>query len=172
MGEIRLYLFISGDTKYAILFIFHQAASPACTELETIVLDWLGKAIGLPDDFLALKEGSKGGGVIQTSASECVLVTMLAARAQAIKILKQQHPFVEEGHLLSKLMAYCSKEAHSCVEKAAMISFVKLRILEPDSKCSLRGDALTKVSRHRLVDSKHQPFHSFILAPTTICTLY
>lgn len=64
---------------------------------------------------------------IQTSASECVLVTMLAARAQAIKNLKQQHPFVEEGHLLSKLMAYCSKEAHSCVEKAAMICFVKLR---------------------------------------------
>lgn len=52
---------------------------------------------------------------------------MLAARAQAIKNLKQQHPFVEEGHLLSKLMAYCSKEAHSCVEKAAMICFVKLR---------------------------------------------
>ncbi|CAO1325209.1 unnamed protein product [Diamesa tonsa] len=123
---------------------FSWAASPACTELETIVLDWLGKAIGLPDDFLALKEGSKGGGVIQTSASECVLVTMLAARAQAIKILKQKHPFVEEGHLLSKLMAYCSKEAHSCVEKAAMISFVKLRILEPDSKCSLRGETLTK----------------------------
>lgn len=69
---------------------------------------------------------------------------MLAARAQAIKHLKQQHPFVEEGHLLSKLMAYCSKEAHSCVEKAAMICFVKLRILEPDSKCSLRGDTLTK----------------------------
>jgi tyrosine decarboxylase len=83
----------------------------------------------------------------QTSASECILVTMLAARAQAIRILKQQHPFVEEGHLLSKLMAYCSKEAHSCVEKAAMISFVKLRILEPDSKCSLRGETLTKVRR-------------------------
>ncbi|XP_058054367.1 tyrosine decarboxylase [Anopheles bellator] len=123
---------------------FSWAASPACTELETIVLDWLGKAIGLPDSFLALKPGSRGGGVIQTSASECVLVTMLAARAQAIKYLKQQHPFVEEGHLLSKLMAYCSKEAHSCVEKAAMISFVKLRILEPDEKCCLRADTLIK----------------------------
>ena len=44
---------------------FSWAASPACTELETIVLDWLGKAIGLPDHFLALKEGSTGGGVIQ-----------------------------------------------------------------------------------------------------------
>lgn len=73
---------------------------------------------------------------------------MLAARAQAIKHLKQQHPFVEEGHLLSKLMGYCSKEAHSCVEKAAMISFVKLRILEPDEKGSLRASTLIKVRGH------------------------
>jgi aromatic-L-amino-acid decarboxylase len=71
---------------------------------------------------------------------------MLAARAQAIRKQKQQHPFVEEGVLLSKLMAYCSKEAHSCVEKAAMICFVKLRILEPDDKCSLRGATLQQVS--------------------------
>ena len=84
---------------------------------------------------------------MKTSASECILVTMLAARAQALKRLKTQHPFVEETHLLSKLMAYCSKEAHSCVEKAAMISFVKLRILEPDENASLRGKTLSEVSK-------------------------
>lgn len=71
---------------------------------------------------------------------------MLAARAQALKRLKAQHPFVEECQLLSKLMAYCSKEAHSCVEKAAMISFVKLRILEPDENASLRGSTVARVS--------------------------
>lgn len=71
---------------------------------------------------------------------------MLAARAQALKRLKQLHPFVEEGVLLTKLMAYCSKEAHSCVEKAAMICFVKLRILEPDDKSSLRGKTLLMVT--------------------------
>jgi aromatic-L-amino-acid decarboxylase len=70
---------------------------------------------------------------------------MLAARAQAVKHLKQKYPNVEETQLLSKLMAYCSKEAHSCVEKAAMICFVKLRILEPDEKSSLRGETLSKV---------------------------
>ena len=43
---------------------------------------------------------------------------------------------------MSKLIAYCSKEAHSSVEKAAMIGMVKLRILETDSKFRLRGDAL------------------------------
>jgi Pyridoxal-dependent decarboxylase conserved domain len=43
----------------------------------------------------------------------------------------------------------CSKEAHSCVEKAAMIGFVKLRILEPDENCSLRGFTLREVSCYR-----------------------
>ena len=46
-----------------------QAASPACTELETIVLDWLGKMIGLPDQFLSFTENSVGGGVIQVRRS-------------------------------------------------------------------------------------------------------
>jgi len=123
---------------------FSWAASPACTELETIVLDWLGQMIGLPGDFLSFTEKSKGGGVMQSSASECVLVSLLAARAQKVKELKQLHPFVEEGVLLSKLIAYCSKEAHSCVEKAAMIAFVKLRILDPDEHLSLRGNTLAQ----------------------------
>ena len=45
-------------------------------------------------------------------------------------------------------MAYCSKEAHSCVEKAAMIGFVKMRILEPDETCSLRGYTVREVMVH------------------------
>ncbi|XP_026841582.1 tyrosine decarboxylase isoform X2 [Drosophila persimilis] len=148
---------------------FSWAASPACTELETIVLDWLGKAIGLPDHFLALKEGSTGGGVIQTSASECVLVTMLAARAQALKRLKAQHPFVEEGHLLCKLMAYCSKEAHSCVEKAAMICFVKLRILEPDENASLRGQTIYEAMEEDELQGLVPFFVSTTLGTTGSC---
>ena len=93
-----------------MLSIFLQAAAPSCTELETIVLDWLGKMIGLPPQFLSRSPGSRGGGVIQTSASECVLDCLLAARAQAIRALKiTMGDKVEETVLLSKLMAYCSK---------------------------------------------------------------
>lgn len=83
--------------------------------------------------------------VFKSSASECIFVCMLAARAQAIKRLRKLHPFIEEGVLLSKLMAYCSKESHSCVEKGAMMAFVKLRILEPDENNSLRGATLRQV---------------------------
>ncbi|XP_057379069.1 tyrosine decarboxylase-like [Daphnia carinata] len=122
---------------------FSWAANPACTELETIVLDWLGQMIGLPREFLSFSD-NKGGGVMQSSASECVLVSLLAARAQKIKELKVLDPFTEDGVLLSKLVAYCSKEAHSCVEKAAMIAFTKLRILEADENLSLRGATLAK----------------------------
>jgi len=42
-----------------------QASSPACTELESLVMDWLGKMIGLPADFLHARSDSLGGGVIQ-----------------------------------------------------------------------------------------------------------
>lgn len=43
---------------------FSWIASPACTELEVIMLDWLGKMMNLPPAFLACS-GGRGGGVIQ-----------------------------------------------------------------------------------------------------------
>uniref|UniRef100_A0A0K0DMJ5 Aromatic-L-amino-acid decarboxylase n=1 Tax=Angiostrongylus cantonensis TaxID=6313 RepID=A0A0K0DMJ5_ANGCA len=118
---------------------FSWAACPAMTELEIVMLNWFGKMIGLPKEFLPLTEGGRGGG---SSASECNFVSLLAARFEVMKELRQRFPFVEEGLLLSKLIAYCSKEAHSSVEKACMIGMVKLRILETDSKFRLRGDIL------------------------------
>jgi len=94
---------------------------------------------------------------------------MLAARAQALKRLKAQHPFVEEGHLLSKLMAYCSKEAHSCVEKAAMICFVKLRILEPDENASLRGQTVGEAMEEDELQGLVPFFVSTTLGTTGSC---
>ena len=52
-----------------------------------IVLDWLGKLLGLPSKFLAVgPDGAKGkgGGVIQGTASESTLVCLLAAKAKAM----------------------------------------------------------------------------------------
>ncbi|KAB7496953.1 Tyrosine decarboxylase [Armadillidium nasatum] len=102
------------------------------------------------------------------SASECVFVTLLAARAHKIRELKKQHPFVEEGVLMSKLMAYCSKEAHSCVEKAAMMAFVKLRILQPDENQSLRGPTLQQAMEEDIAMGLI-PFYVETTLGTTSC---
>lgn len=50
---------------------FTWASSPACTELEIITMNWLGKMIGLPDEFLhEPNNSSQGGGVIQVCDSK------------------------------------------------------------------------------------------------------
>lgn len=80
-------------------------------------------------------------------------MSLLAARAHKIRELKISHPKEDEGVLLAKLIAYCSKEAHSCVEKAAMMAFTKLRILEPDENQSLRGHTLAEVKTDEYIQS-------------------
>ena len=44
---------------------YAQASSPACTELEMHVMDWLCKALGLPSFFLHHHPDSRGGGILQ-----------------------------------------------------------------------------------------------------------
>lgn len=154
---------------------FSWAASPACTELESIVLDWYARAIGLPDVFLTSHQSSIGdtnscgGGVIQGSASECVLVTMLAARAQAIRKLQEIEGPGEDSGFLPRLVAYCSTEAHSCVEKNAMICLVKLRVLQPDEACRLRGPVLEAAINEDLKRGLVPFFVSATLGTTGCC---
>src|SRR5207245_5160115 len=56
------------------------ATSPACTELETHVLDWLVDMLALPDRF---KSSGQGGGGIQDTASSAPLCALLPARERA-----------------------------------------------------------------------------------------
>ncbi|XP_035775799.1 histidine decarboxylase-like isoform X2 [Anopheles albimanus] len=121
---------------------FTWASSPACTELESIVMNWLGKMIGLPDEFLHLSPNSKGGGVIQTTASESTLVCLLAGRTVAIQRFHEHTPGLQDAEINARLVAYCSEQAHSSVEKAALIGLVRMRFIESDEQLSLRGDAL------------------------------
>lgn len=118
-----------------------QASSPACTELETIVMNWLGKMIGLPDDFLHMGGKSKGGGVIQTTASEATLVCLLAGRTQAIRRFHERTPGLQDSEINARLVAYCSDQAHSSVEKAALIGRInknsQLKNPKKKSKCYL-----------------------------------
>ncbi|KAB7499237.1 Histidine decarboxylase, partial [Armadillidium nasatum] len=120
------------------------ASSPACTELEIIVMDWLAKMIGLPEQFLHRGEKSTGGGVIQTTASEATFVCLLAARTEAILKYQNEYPDIEDAEINSRLVAYCSDQAHSSVEKAGLIGLVKLRYIESDDNLSMRGDKVVE----------------------------
>ncbi len=89
------------------------ATSPACTELETHVLDWLVPMLGLPEKFLST---SSGGGVIQDTASSASLCALLAARERATNFASNKKGC--DGHLA----AYTSTQAHSSIEKDVPVS--------------------------------------------------
>lgn len=114
------------------------ATSPACTELETHVLDWLVDMLALPETF---KSSSSGGGVIQDSASSATLCGLLAARERATAYRSNQ-----QG-LDGRLVAYTSTQAHSSVEKAVTIAGLgraNLRLIPVDATYAMRPDALAE----------------------------
>jgi aromatic-L-amino-acid/L-tryptophan decarboxylase len=112
------------------------ATSPACTELETRVLDWLVAMLGLPAKFLSTEAG---GGVIQDTASSSSLCAMLAARERTTDY-KSNHQGCRE-----KLVAYTSNQAHSSLEKAAMVCGIgtdNLRLIDVDENFAMLPQAL------------------------------
>ncbi|MFM7522042.1 MAG: pyridoxal-dependent decarboxylase [Planctomycetota bacterium] len=92
------------------------STSPACTELETHVLDWLADLLGLP---ARLTSRGPGGGVILDSASSGVLVALLAARERATAGITNGAGMAATP---APLTVYASADAHSCVEKALCIA--------------------------------------------------
>jgi aromatic-L-amino-acid/L-tryptophan decarboxylase len=112
--------------------------SPACTELETHVLDWLVGMLGLPEKFLST---GAGGGVIQDTASSSSLCALLAARERATEFAVNRRG--GDG----RLTAYSSSQAHSSIEKAVKIAGLgveNLRLIEVDEKLAMRPDALAR----------------------------
>ncbi|MGH9067725.1 MAG: pyridoxal-dependent decarboxylase, partial [Acidimicrobiales bacterium] len=102
------------------------ATSPACTELETHVMGWLGGMLGLGERFSA---AGPGGGVIQDSASSATLVALLAALHRATGGSWRDHGLDD-----SRYAVYASTEAHSSVEKAVRVAGLggrALRLVEP-----------------------------------------
>ena len=83
--------------------------SPAATELEEVVMNWLGKMIGIPEHF---------SGVIQDTASTATLAALITARERLSEYQINQKGF--EGR--SGYRVYGSIETHSSIEKAAMIA--------------------------------------------------
>lgn len=135
---------------------FSWITSPAATELEAIVLDWLGKIINLPEAFLL---SGKGGGVIQGTASEAILVALLAARDKALKAIGMES--------LERLVVYGSDQTHSSLQKACMIAGIQktnFRALPTNSSTNyaLSPDVLDKA----ILDDLSAGFCPFFLCAT------
>ena len=112
--------------------------SPACTELETHVLDWIVDLLALPDKF---RSTGSGGGVIQDSASSASLCALLAARERATNYASN-----ERGSL-GDLVVYTSDQAHSSIEKAVKIAGIgrqNLRLIQSDENFAMRPEALER----------------------------
>ncbi len=130
------------------------STSPACTELETLMLDWVARMLGLPERFLS---SSQGGGVIQDTASSAALCALIAARQ---RILATSRGECGAG----RCVAYCSSEAHSSIEKAVRIAGLgseHLRLIETDEHRALRPDALAASIR---TDKKDDLLPCFVCA--------
>jgi aromatic-L-amino-acid decarboxylase len=113
------------------------ATSPACTEVETVMLDWLATLLDLPERF---RSTGTGGGVIQDSASSATLVATLAALHRA------SGGTWRDAGVRRRYTVYTSAQGHSSIEKAARIAGIgadQVRTVEvADDTCALRPDRL------------------------------
>ena len=112
------------------------STSPACTEVETRVLDLLAGLLGLPE---AYRSTGSGGGVIQDSASSAILCALIAARER--DSLQRSNRNGCDG----TQVAYCSTQTHSSLEKAmgvAGLGRANLRQVEVDEHFALDAGRL------------------------------
>ncbi|XP_011314347.1 aromatic-L-amino-acid decarboxylase-like [Fopius arisanus] len=115
---------------------FSWMSSPAVSELEDLTMNWLGRAIGLPEQFLS-DTGKGGRGMLESSASETTMICLLAAKTRTLRRIKTESPHLDHENLESKLVAYTSEEANSSVEKAGVLGSMKMKLLPAQDDGSL-----------------------------------
>ncbi|KAF2462044.1 aromatic-L-amino-acid decarboxylase [Lineolata rhizophorae] len=150
---------------------FNWLASPACTELETVVLDWMCELLGLPECFLSKGEG---GGVIQGTASEAIVVAMVAARERYLRNkcdaegLEGEAREARMSELKSKLVALGSDQAHSSTQKGALIAGTKFQSVptKMEDNCALRGEEVRRVIKE-CKEKGLEPYYLTVTMGTT-----
>jgi aromatic-L-amino-acid decarboxylase len=136
------YAAILGDLAAAGLGVqgMSWVTSPACTEVETLMMDWMQELLGLPEAFRS--SSASGGGVIQGSASEATLASILAARWRATG--GQINTSGDTIHLV----AYATSQAHSSIEKGLRIAGIgtsQLRLVPHDESFAMRPTELQRI---------------------------
>ncbi|KAJ4851320.1 hypothetical protein Tsubulata_029428 [Turnera subulata] len=89
---------------------FNWIASPAATELESIVMDWMGQMLNLPSSFLF---SGGGGGVLHTSTCESLICTLVAARDRVLRKIGSDK--------IVKLVVYASDQTHCSLFKGTKL---------------------------------------------------
>ena len=109
--------------------------SPAATELETRMIDWLRQAVGLPETF---------SGVIQDSASSATLVAVLTMREKALAWAGNQEGLAG----LKRLRVYASDQVHTSVDRAIWVAGIGaenlVRIETAGAQRGMRPDRLAE----------------------------
>jgi aromatic-L-amino-acid decarboxylase len=131
-GDLASVLGDYVSTGLGVLGLSWQS-SPALTELEEVVVDWMRKLVGLSDAW---------SGVIQDTASTSTLIALLCARERTSAYS------LARGGLQSEekpLVVYASDHAHSSVDKAALLAGFgrdNVRRVPVDAHYAMRADAL------------------------------
>ncbi|KZT18495.1 hypothetical protein NEOLEDRAFT_1143320 [Neolentinus lepideus HHB14362 ss-1] len=133
---------------------FNWACSPACTELEAVVMDWTAKLLGLNPEFY--NTSGRGGGVMMTSASDSALTAIVAARSRFIRL----NPTIP----LNNLVIYVTSQTHSLGLKAGLVLGLQVRVLDvkEEDAFALRGESLRTV----IEEDREKGKRPFILVVT------
>ncbi|TFK44455.1 pyridoxal phosphate-dependent transferase [Crucibulum laeve] len=133
---------------------FNWSNSPACTELEAIVMDWAAQLLGLSPAFM--NASGVGGGCLQTTASDSALVAIVAARS----LYQRNNPEAK----MEDLIIYTTTQTHSLGLKAGLVLGLKVRAVEVDARdqFSLRESSL----RNALDEDTKQGLKPFVLVAT------
>jgi len=119
------------------------STSPACTEIESQVMDWLVDLMDLPQSW---KTTGPGGGVIQMSASDATHTALVVARHRA-------------GGSSDDQVAYTSEHAHSSIEKGTRVAgYGHFRTVAVDAGHAMSADALESAIQRDLDDGLRPTF--------------
>jgi aromatic-L-amino-acid decarboxylase len=123
------------STGLGVLGLSWQS-SPALTEVEEVVTDWMRQMIGLSKAW---------SGVIADTASTCTLIALICARERATNFSLTNGGMQDEKHPLT---VYVSAHSHSSVEKAALLAGFgrkNVRVVPHDAEFGMRPDALAEM---------------------------
>jgi aromatic-L-amino-acid decarboxylase len=139
-GELSSVLGDYLSTGLGVLGLSWQS-SPALTEVEEVVTDWMRQMVGLSDAW---------SGVIQDTASSCTLVALICARERSTEFSLASRGLQGEA---APLVVYVSAHSHSSVEKAALLAGfgrANLHVVPADEQYAMQPEALAQAVRDDL----------------------